>query len=260
IGDFVPGFEASQWVGLHAPRNTPSDLIDRLNAEINAGLADPRLKARFAELGGTVLPCSPADFSKLIAEDTEKWGKVIRFSGAKPALFLPPPLFYFLDPAPAATRRPGMTEERLFRRPHRLLLPAVPGAALIAGIAVAQGALPLGDIVDRAAEPERDGLQARVHLGVDRADRGALHVRPYHDVAVAALQRARLVAERARGRPRERAVAHQHVGRPAGVADFEHRHADVQERSGVEDRPQRHVGDPERDHAGRVAVDHRHHI
>src|SRR5262249_33080282 len=85
IGDFVPGFEASQWVGLHEPRNTPSDLIDRLNAEINAGLADPRLKARFAELGGTVLPCSPADFSKLIAEDTEKWGKVIRFSGAKPA-------------------------------------------------------------------------------------------------------------------------------------------------------------------------------
>jgi tripartite-type tricarboxylate transporter receptor subunit TctC len=84
VGDLVPGFEASQWVGLSAPKNTPSDIIDKLNQEINAGLADPRLKARFADLGGNVLPSSPAEFGKLIADDTEKWGKVIKFSGAKP--------------------------------------------------------------------------------------------------------------------------------------------------------------------------------
>jgi tripartite-type tricarboxylate transporter receptor subunit TctC len=72
-----------QWVGLSAPRNTPSEIIDRLNKEINAGLADPKLKARFADLGSTVLSGSPADFGKLIADDTEKWGKVIKFSGAR---------------------------------------------------------------------------------------------------------------------------------------------------------------------------------
>ena len=83
IGEFVPGFEASQWVGLHAPKNTPSEIIGKLNAEINVGLADPKLKARFADLGGTVLPGAPADFAKLIADDTAKWGKVIKFSGAK---------------------------------------------------------------------------------------------------------------------------------------------------------------------------------
>jgi tripartite-type tricarboxylate transporter receptor subunit TctC len=84
IGDFVPGFEASQWVGLHAPKNTPSEIIGKLNAEINAGLADPQLKARFADLGGSVLAGSPADFGKLIADDTGKWAKVIKFAGAKP--------------------------------------------------------------------------------------------------------------------------------------------------------------------------------
>jgi tripartite-type tricarboxylate transporter receptor subunit TctC len=84
IGDFVPGFEASQWVGLGAPKNTRSEIIGKLNTEINAGLVDPKLKARFADLGGTVLPGSAADFGKLIADDTEKWGKVIKFSGAKP--------------------------------------------------------------------------------------------------------------------------------------------------------------------------------
>src|ERR1700730_768070 len=77
IGDLVPGFEASQWVGLSGPKNTPSEIIGKINSEINAGLADPRLKARFADLGGTVLPGSAADFSKVIADDTEKWGKVI---------------------------------------------------------------------------------------------------------------------------------------------------------------------------------------
>ena len=84
IGDFVPGFEASQWVGLGAPKNTRSEIIGKLNTEINAGLVDPKLKARFADLGGTVLPGSAADFGKVIADDTEKWGKVIKFSGAKP--------------------------------------------------------------------------------------------------------------------------------------------------------------------------------
>ena len=84
IGDFVPGFEASQWVGLHAPKNTPSEIVGALNTEVNAGLTDPKLKTRFADLGGTVLPGSPADFGKLVAEDTEKWRKVIKFSGAKP--------------------------------------------------------------------------------------------------------------------------------------------------------------------------------
>jgi tripartite-type tricarboxylate transporter receptor subunit TctC len=84
IGDFVPGFEASQWVGLSAPKNTASEIINKLNSEINAGLADPKLKARFADLGGMVLPGSVADFGKLIADDTEKWGRVVKFSGAKP--------------------------------------------------------------------------------------------------------------------------------------------------------------------------------
>src|SRR5499433_125779 len=84
IGDFVPGFEASQWVGLSAPKNTASEIINKLNSEINAGLADPKLKARFDDLGGMVLPGSVADFGKLIADDTEKWGKVVKFSGAKP--------------------------------------------------------------------------------------------------------------------------------------------------------------------------------
>ena len=83
VGDFVPGFEASQWVGLSAPRNTPSEIIRKLNTEINAGLANPKLRARFADLGGTVLPGSPAAFGKLIADDTEKWGKVIRTANIK---------------------------------------------------------------------------------------------------------------------------------------------------------------------------------
>jgi len=84
LGDLVPGFEASQWVGLSAPKNMPSEIVAKLNTEVNAGVAEPRLKARFVNLGGAVLPGSPADFGKLIADDTEKWGKVIKFSGAKP--------------------------------------------------------------------------------------------------------------------------------------------------------------------------------
>jgi tripartite-type tricarboxylate transporter receptor subunit TctC len=84
VGDFVPGYEASQWNGVGVPKNTPTDIIDKLNQAINAGLADPKLKARFADLGMTPLALSPADFGKLIAEDTEKWGKVIRAANIKP--------------------------------------------------------------------------------------------------------------------------------------------------------------------------------
>ncbi len=83
IGDFVPGYEASQWYGLGAPKNTPTVIVDRLNKEINAGLAEPKLKARLADLGGMVLVGSPADFGKLIADETEKWGKVVKFAGIK---------------------------------------------------------------------------------------------------------------------------------------------------------------------------------
>jgi tripartite-type tricarboxylate transporter receptor subunit TctC len=83
MGDFVPGYEASSVFGLGAPKTTPVEIIDKLNKEVNAGLNDPKLKARLVELGGTVLAGSPADFGKLIADDTEKWGKVIRAANVK---------------------------------------------------------------------------------------------------------------------------------------------------------------------------------
>jgi tripartite-type tricarboxylate transporter receptor subunit TctC len=83
VGDFVPGYEASGWYGIGAPKNTPAEIVDRLNTEINAALADPKMKARFADLGGTVLPGSPADFGKLLADETNKWGKVIRAANIK---------------------------------------------------------------------------------------------------------------------------------------------------------------------------------
>jgi tripartite-type tricarboxylate transporter receptor subunit TctC len=78
VSEFVPGYEASVWYGIGAPRDTPVEVIDKLNKEINAGLADPKMKSRLADLGGTVLTGSPADFGKLIADETEKWGNVIR--------------------------------------------------------------------------------------------------------------------------------------------------------------------------------------
>ena len=84
VGEFVPGYEASAWFGIGAPKNTPAEIVDKLNKEINAGLADPKIKARLADLGGTVLAGSPADFGKLIADETEKWGKVIRAANIKP--------------------------------------------------------------------------------------------------------------------------------------------------------------------------------
>jgi tripartite-type tricarboxylate transporter receptor subunit TctC len=83
VGDFVPGYEASSVFGLGAPKKTPVGLIDKLNKEVNAGLDDPKLKARLIDLGGTLLAGSPADFGKLIADDTEKWGKVIRAAKIK---------------------------------------------------------------------------------------------------------------------------------------------------------------------------------
>jgi tripartite-type tricarboxylate transporter receptor subunit TctC len=83
VGDFVPGYEASTWYGLGAPKNTPADIIDKLNKEINTALADPKMKARLADLGGTVVVGSPTDFGKLIADETEKWAKVIRAANIK---------------------------------------------------------------------------------------------------------------------------------------------------------------------------------
>jgi tripartite-type tricarboxylate transporter receptor subunit TctC len=83
VADFVPGYEATSWFGIGAPKGTPPDIVDKLNKEINAGIADPTIKARLVDLGGTVLPGSPADFGKLIANETEKWAKVVKFSGAK---------------------------------------------------------------------------------------------------------------------------------------------------------------------------------
>jgi tripartite-type tricarboxylate transporter receptor subunit TctC len=84
VGEFVPGYEVSAWYGVGTPKTTPAEIIDKLNKEINAAIADPKLRARFADLGGTVLAGSPADFGKLIVAETEKWAKVVKFSGAKP--------------------------------------------------------------------------------------------------------------------------------------------------------------------------------
>ncbi len=83
VGDFVPGYDASQWYGLGAPKNTPADIIDRLNREINAALADPAMKMRFADLGGEPLAGTPAEFGRFIAAETEKWAKVVRFAGLR---------------------------------------------------------------------------------------------------------------------------------------------------------------------------------
>ena len=83
VAEFVPGYEASAWFGVGAPRNTPVEIIDKLNKEINAGVADPKMKARLTDLGGIALRGSPSDFGKLTVEETEKWGKVVKLSGAK---------------------------------------------------------------------------------------------------------------------------------------------------------------------------------
>jgi tripartite-type tricarboxylate transporter receptor subunit TctC len=84
VGEFVPGYEASAWYGVGAPKKTPAAVVDRLNQAINAALSDPAVAARLVDIGGTTLPGSPSDLGRLFAEETEKWGKVVKFSGAKP--------------------------------------------------------------------------------------------------------------------------------------------------------------------------------
>ena len=83
VADFLPGYEATSWYGLGAPKGTPGEIIEKLNREVNAILAEPKTKARFLELGASMLPGSASDFGKLVADETEKWGKVVKFSGAK---------------------------------------------------------------------------------------------------------------------------------------------------------------------------------
>jgi tripartite-type tricarboxylate transporter receptor subunit TctC len=83
VGDVLPGYEVSSWFGIGAPKSTPAQIVDKLNQAINAGLADAKLNARLAELGGTAMIGSPADFGKFISEETEKWGKVIRAANIK---------------------------------------------------------------------------------------------------------------------------------------------------------------------------------
>ena len=83
VGEFMPSYEAAGWNGFGVPKNTPAEIIDKLNREINAGLGDPKIKARLAELGSSILGGSPSDFGKLITEETEKWGKVVKFAGLK---------------------------------------------------------------------------------------------------------------------------------------------------------------------------------
>jgi tripartite-type tricarboxylate transporter receptor subunit TctC len=83
LDETVPGYEALQWYGIVAPRNTPAQIVDRLNAEINAGLADPTMRTKLADLGGVPMAVTPGEFGKFIADETEKWAKVVKFSGAK---------------------------------------------------------------------------------------------------------------------------------------------------------------------------------
>jgi tripartite-type tricarboxylate transporter receptor subunit TctC len=83
VGEFVPGYEGTAWFGIGAPKNTPKEIVDKLNQEINAGLADPKLKARLEELGGVPMSMTPADFGKFITDETEKWGKVVKFADLK---------------------------------------------------------------------------------------------------------------------------------------------------------------------------------
>jgi tripartite-type tricarboxylate transporter receptor subunit TctC len=84
VGEFVPGYEASTWNGFAAPKSTPVEIIDKLNKEINAGLADPMIKARIADLGGVQMSMTPSEFGKFVVEETEKWAKVVKFAGIKP--------------------------------------------------------------------------------------------------------------------------------------------------------------------------------
>jgi tripartite-type tricarboxylate transporter receptor subunit TctC len=84
VGEFVPGFEVSDWYGIGVPKKTPTEIVEKLNKEINAAIADPKLKARLADLGAEPMSMTPAEFGKLIADETEEWAMVVKFSGAKP--------------------------------------------------------------------------------------------------------------------------------------------------------------------------------
>ena len=84
VGDFVPGYEAVGWYGVAAPKNTPTEIVEKLNREITAALADATLKARLADLGAEPMPMTPIEFGKFVVEETEKWGKVVKFAGIKP--------------------------------------------------------------------------------------------------------------------------------------------------------------------------------
>src|SRR5262249_39467546 len=84
LADYLPGYEASAWYGLGAPRSTPPEIIDKLNKTVNEILADTAVKKKFADMGASLIVTSPADFGKYVADETEKWGKVVKFSGAKP--------------------------------------------------------------------------------------------------------------------------------------------------------------------------------
>jgi tripartite-type tricarboxylate transporter receptor subunit TctC len=84
VGDFLPGYEATSWYGVGVPKKTPTEIVEKLNKEINAALADPKLKARFADLGAEPMSMTPAEFAKFVVDETEKWGKVVKFAGIKP--------------------------------------------------------------------------------------------------------------------------------------------------------------------------------
>ena len=84
VGEFVPGYEAATWYGIGAPKKTPLEIVERLNKETNAAIAEPKLKARFADLGAELLSMTSGEFAKFIVEETEKWGKVVKFAGIKP--------------------------------------------------------------------------------------------------------------------------------------------------------------------------------
>jgi hypothetical protein len=122
----LPGYEASAWYGVAAPRNTPNEIVQKLNKEINAGLADPKIKARLADLGGTVIPGSPADFGRLVADEIEKWGKVVKFSGGQAGMnpvnlaAAPPNILHLRWPVADAQRNASFVlSDHMIDRSHR---------------------------------------------------------------------------------------------------------------------------------------------
>jgi tripartite-type tricarboxylate transporter receptor subunit TctC len=128
VGEFVPGYEASTWFGVGAPKATPAEIVEKLNKEINAGLADPKIKARLADLGGGPLALSPAEFGKFIADETEKWGKVIRVANIKTTDPARPVGKYSVTPDRrkcrfmARMRCPAMSAQRPLSGPFREFL------------------------------------------------------------------------------------------------------------------------------------------